>query len=145
MRRKQRHGGLSPHYVRLIRSYLRTLNEPNVPQATMTAALFTWIDIVLLMTIKCCLIYRRFPACPADSLSCRIKAGSVTGANLSQAALVCSLISASRPLANELVGLAWHQFRSHRSIPAQSLVTVGFPVLAAEILEEVRNPSAHST
>jgi hypothetical protein len=47
MRIKQRHGGLSPHYVRLIRSYLRTLYAPNVPQATMTAALFAWIDIVI--------------------------------------------------------------------------------------------------
>ena len=47
MRRKQRHGGLSPHYVRLIRGYLRTLNDPNAPQATMTAALFAWIDIVM--------------------------------------------------------------------------------------------------
>ena len=38
---------LSPHYVRLIRKYLKTLYAPNVPQATLTSALFAWIDIVM--------------------------------------------------------------------------------------------------
>ena len=33
MRKKQRHGGLSPHHVRLIRKYLETLYAPKVPQA----------------------------------------------------------------------------------------------------------------
>jgi hypothetical protein len=47
MRKKQRYGGLSPHYVRLIRKYLKTLYAPNAPQATMTATLFAWIDIVM--------------------------------------------------------------------------------------------------
>jgi hypothetical protein len=44
MRKKQRHGGLSPHYVR---KYLKTLYDPNVPQTTMTSALFAWIDIIM--------------------------------------------------------------------------------------------------
>jgi hypothetical protein len=47
MRKKQRHGRLSPYHVHLIRKYLKTLSAPNVPQATMTPALFAWIDLML--------------------------------------------------------------------------------------------------
>jgi hypothetical protein len=35
-----------PH-VRLIRNYLKTLYAPNAPQATTSAALFAWIDLML--------------------------------------------------------------------------------------------------
>jgi hypothetical protein len=41
------HGGLSPPHVRLMRKYLKTVYDPNVPQATMTSVLFAWTDVIM--------------------------------------------------------------------------------------------------
>jgi hypothetical protein len=47
MPKKKPYGGLTKHQVRLIRKYLQTLYG-DVPQATMTAALFAWINVVMM-------------------------------------------------------------------------------------------------
>jgi hypothetical protein len=47
MPKKKPYGGLSTHHVRLIRNYLKTLCDPDVPQTTTTAAPFAWINLVM--------------------------------------------------------------------------------------------------